>query len=130
MIIYKQGNLLESPAVALVNTVNTVGIMGKGIALQFKNSFPYNFEVYQKNCKSGQLTTGEILAVKDRNLVYGNKLIINFPTKTHWRLPSEHSYIEKGLVTLREYLITEKIESIALPPLGCGTADWTGGMLN
>lgn len=126
MITYVKGNLLESPAVALVNTVNTVGVMGKGIALQFKNAFPYNFGVYKRACADGEVAIGKILAVADRNLIYGDKLIINFPTKTHWRLPSEYIYIENGLVALRDYVISHQVKSLAIPPLGCGNGglDW------
>ena len=87
MISYLKGNLLDSPAVALVNTVNLVGVMGKGIALQFKTVFPHNFEVYREACKNKELAIGKILAVKDRDLLWGEKLILNFPTKTDWRLP-------------------------------------------
>jgi len=126
MITYVTGNLLESPAVALVNTVNTVGVMGKGIALQFKKAFPHNFEVYRQACKNGELAIGKIVAVKDRDLLLGEKLILNFPTKTHWRLPSEYEYIERGLVALREYVTIHQVESLAIPPLGCGNGglDW------
>ena len=126
MITYVIGNLLESPAVALVNTVNTVGVMGKGIALQFKKAFPHNFAVYGEACKNGELKIGKILAVKDRDLLWGEKLILNLPTKTDWRLPSEYAYIERGLVALRDYLIIHHVERLAIPPLGCGNGglDW------
>ena len=126
MITYVTGNLLQSPAIALVNTVNTVGVMGKGIALQFKKAFPQNFEVYREACKNGELAIGKILAVKDRDLLWGEKLILNFPTKTDWRLPSEYAYIERGLVALRDYIIIHHVESLAIPPLGCGNGglDW------
>lgn len=126
MINYVKGILLESPAVALVNTVNTVGVMGKGIALQFKKAFPHNFEVYREACRTGQVNIGKILAVTDRNLLYGDKLILNLPTKTHWRLPSEYDYIVAGLVVLRNYLLTHHVASVAIPALGCGNGglDW------
>lgn len=126
MITYVTGNLMESPAVALVNTVNTVGVMGKGIALQFKKAFPHNFAVYGEACKNGELTIGKILAVIDRDLLLGEKLILNFPTKTDWRLPSEYEYIERGLVALRDYVINHQVKSLAIPPLGClnGGLDW------
>ena len=126
MITYVKGNLLESPAVALVNTVNTVGVMGKGIALQFKKAFPHNFGVYKNACANGEVAIGKILAVKDRDLLWGEKLILDFPTKTDWRLPSEYEYIERGLVALREYVIIHQVESLAIPPLGCGNGglDW------
>lgn len=89
MLKFVSGNVLNSNAPALVNTVNTVGIMGKGIALQFKNEFPYNFSVYYNACKTMQLQIGTLLPVKDHSLLLGERLIINLPTKTHWRLPSE-----------------------------------------
>lgn len=127
MIIIKQGDLLQSEAEALVNTVNTVGVMGKGIALQFKEAFLNNNKAYIKACKEKELEPGKLLAVWDQNLQLGKKLIINFPTKVHWRQPSRYEYIEKGLVALRELLIREKIKSVAIPPLGSGNGglDWT-----
>lgn len=126
MISYQTGDLLQSQAEALVNTVNTVGVMGKGIALQFKEAFPRNFKVYQDACKKQELTPGVLLPVWDSNLQNGKKLIINFPTKIHWRQPSRYEYIEKGLLTLRELLIDKNIKSIAIPPLGSGNGglDW------
>ena len=127
MISYVKGNLLDSPAVALVNTVNLVGIMGKGIALQFKTAFPHNFEVYKKACREGDFEIGKILAVTDRNLLLGDKLILNFPTKIPWRLPSEYEYVDRGLVALREYVVAHRVPSLAVPALGCGNGglDWT-----
>ena len=126
MIHYVKGNLLESEAEALVNTVNTVGVMGKGIALQFKEAFPENFRIYKKACQKKEFQIGNMLIVKDSNLTSGQKLIVNFPTKTHWRLPSEYSYIEKGLLSLRKEIETRHIRSIAIPPLGShnGGLDW------
>ena len=100
MIHYKIGNLLESEAEALVNTVNTVGVMGKGIALQFKNMFPINFKEYAKACKNKEVNVGKLLITEEVSLLSGKKIIINFPTKTNWRLPSEFSYIESGLIDL------------------------------
>ena len=120
MIQYQIGNLLDSSAEALVNTVNTVGVMGKGIALQFKNQYPNNYKVYQQACKEGRVQIGSLLTVIEKNLLLGDKLIINFPTKTDWRKPSEYSYIEKGLDSLRQFIINNDIKSIALPPLGAG----------
>ena len=120
------GDLFASRAQTLVNAVNCVGVMGKGIALQFKKAFPHNFEAYRKGCMNGELAIGKILAVKARNLLWGEKLILNFPTKTDWRLPSEYEYIERGLVALREYVTIHQVESLAIPPLGCGNGglDW------
>lgn len=126
MIHYKIGNLLESEAEALVNTVNTIGVMGKGIALQFKNTFPNNFRVYQKACKNNEVQIGKLLITEEESLLLGKKIIINFPTKTNWRLPSEFSYIESGLIDLVREIKDRKIKSIAIPPLGAGNGglDW------
>jgi O-acetyl-ADP-ribose deacetylase (regulator of RNase III) len=126
MIQYVKGNLLDSNAEALVNTVNTVGVMGKGIALQFKEAFPENYRVYKTACRNNTFHIGEVLIVEDSNLATGNKLIVNFPTKTHWKLPSEYSYIKQGLVALRQEIIARQIRSIAIPPLGShnGGLDW------
>jgi O-acetyl-ADP-ribose deacetylase (regulator of RNase III)/uncharacterized protein YwgA len=126
MIEFKIGDLLTSDAQALVNTVNTVGVMGKGIALQFKDAFRHNSKVYIEACKNKALEPGKLLSVWDENMLYGKKLIINFPTKTHWRQPSKYEYIQKGLVALREEIINRDIKSIAIPPLGAGNGglDW------
>jgi O-acetyl-ADP-ribose deacetylase (regulator of RNase III) len=126
MIHYVTGDMLQSKAQALVNTVNTVGVMGKGIALQFKEAFPNNYKTYREACKRQELTHGKLLSVWDENLIQGRKLIVNFPTKTHWRQPSRYEYIEQGLVALRELLEKGGISSIAVPPLGCGNGglDW------
>ena len=120
MIHYKTGNLLESEADALVNTVNTIGVMGKGIALQFKNMFPNNFKQYANACKSKELTIGQLLITQEKSLLLGEKIIINFPTKTDWRLPSEYEYIEAGLRELISIIKEKNIKSIAIPPLGAG----------
>ena len=127
MIHYKIGNLLESEAEALVNTVNTVGVMGKGIALQFKNMFPINFKEYAKACKNKEVNVGKLLITEEVSLLSGKKIIINFPTKTNWRLPSEFSYIESGLIDLVKEIKERKIKSIAIPPLGAGNGglDWS-----
>lgn len=116
---YKIGNLLEADTEALVNTVNTVGIMGKGIALQFKERFPHNFKVYSDFCKKGLMKTGKLLIVKEHTFS-GDKLIINFPTKTEWFKKSQYNYIEEGLKELAIVIQEHKIKSIAIPPLGCG----------
>jgi O-acetyl-ADP-ribose deacetylase (regulator of RNase III) len=125
MIKYTKGNLLDASADALVNTVNTVGVMGKGIALQFKTRFPNNYKIYRDACKSGEFKTGQLLVVEDRDLLH-KKLIINFPTKAHWKASSTYEYIETGLVALKASIIDHKIKSIAIPPLGCGNGglDW------
>jgi len=120
MIKFVKGNILESPAEALVNTVNTVGIMGKGIALQFKKAFPSNYHAYKKACDKGEITTGKIFVFKDKHPLYGEKWILNFPTKKHWRHPSRYAYIEEGLEDLKRVIETYGIRSIAIPPLGAG----------
>lgn len=126
MIQYLTGNILESDAEALVNTVNTVGVMGKGVALQFRNQFPYNRKVYEQACKDGSLDVGRLLVVRDSSLATGEKIIVNFPTKRDWRRPSEYSYIEEGLKDLVRIIQEQNIKSIALPPLGSGNGglDW------
>lgn len=120
MIQYKTGNLLDSEAEALVNTVNTVGVMGKGIALQFKNMFPNNFKFYANACKNDEVKVGKLLITEEESLLAGKKIIINFPTKTNWRLPSEYQYIESGLTELVKVIKEKNIKSIAIPPLGSG----------
>jgi O-acetyl-ADP-ribose deacetylase (regulator of RNase III) len=126
MIKFLPGNILESKADALVNTVNTVGVMGKGVALQFKKEFPHNYTIYREACLKHELKIGQLLIVADSSLLLGERLIINFPTKTLWRLPSEYIYIEKGLQALVKLIAETEIESIALPALGCGNGglDW------
>ncbi|HUE10798.1 MAG TPA: macro domain-containing protein, partial [Steroidobacteraceae bacterium] len=99
MIKFTTGNLLTANAEALVNSVNTVGIMGKGIALMFKETFPENFKLYEAACKKGDVKVGHMF-VTERNLLGGPKWIINFPTKEHWRNPSKMIWIEEGLVDL------------------------------
>ena len=119
MLRYTQGNLLDAPAEALVNTVNEVGVMGKGIALMFKDAFPPNTAAYEQAAKSGQVHVGRMLITETRSLV-GPKWIINFPTKRHWRQPSKIEWIREGLKDLARVLIAYRIHSVALPPLGCG----------
>lgn len=120
MITYTKGNILESEAEALVNTVNTVGVMGKGIALQFKKVYPNNYKAYRDACKAGHVKIGKLFVFNDSNLASGEKIIVNFPTKKHWRNPSEYSYIEAGLEDLKRVIHEFKIKSIAIPPLGAG----------
>lgn len=121
-----KGNLLTAPVDALVNTVNTYGVMGKGIALQFRERFPQNYLAYKKACETGQIQVGKMFVFKEQTL-QGEKVIINFPTKKHWRHKSQYSYIEEGLQDLVKVLKEEKIQSVALPPLGCGNGglEWS-----
>ena len=119
-------NLLEADVDALVNTVNTVGVMGKGIALQFKNSFPANFKAYERACKDSRVRLGEMF-VFDAGQLMKPRWIINFPTKGHWRSGSKISDIASGLDDLRRVIDELGIKSIALPPLGCGNGglEWS-----
>lgn len=125
MIAYRTGNLLEAPTEALVNTVNTMGVMGKGIALQFKNAFPENYKAYSDAVKSGSFHLGEVLVVPVKTLGPA-RYVINFPTKAHWRFPSRLDWIQAGLKDLHAKIREYGIRSIALPPLGCGNGslDW------
>ena len=119
MIDLKKGNLLDADAEALVNTVNTVGIMGKGIALQFRQAFPENFRAYEAACKQGQVQPGRMF-VFHTNTLHNPRIIINFPTKRHWKGKSKIEDIDAGLHDLIEVIKREQIKSIAVPPLGCG----------
>lgn len=120
MTKYIIGNILESDAAALVNTVNTQGVMGKGIALQFKKAFPNNFKQYVDACKNEQIAIGKLFVTQDNSLSTGEKIIINFPTKDDWRKPSEYSFVEEGLDDLINVIKNYQIKSIAIPPLGAG----------
>ncbi len=126
MITYTTGDILDSDAEALVNTVNTVGVMGKGIALQFKRRYPSNYSVYRRAVEAGEVRTGALLVVEDVDQ-RGARTIINFPTKQHWRQPSKYDYVQHGLVALRATILERGINSVAIPPLGCGHGglDWT-----
>lgn len=117
--IRPKGDLLKEPVDALVNTVNCVGVMGKGIALQFKMAFPENFKVYKKACDNKKIQIGKVF-VTETGKLFQPKYIINFPTKVHWKEKSKLEYIQKGLDDLIEKIKDIKIKSIALPPLGCG----------
>jgi O-acetyl-ADP-ribose deacetylase (regulator of RNase III) len=121
---FMTGNLLDADVQALVNTVNTKGVMGKGIALLFKEAYPQNYAVYVKACRNGDLVPGKLLVVKEATLS-GEKIIINFPTKTDWHLKSRYEYIDAGLKELVNIIRQFEIKSIAIPPLGCGN----GGLL-
>ena len=120
MIVYKKGNLFADEASALVNTVNMMGVMGKGIALQFKKEFPWNYRVYVDACQGGLVGIGKLLVMDDTSENYGEKLIINFATKIHWSKPSEYAYIEAGLRALDKVIDDHSIKSIAIPAMGCG----------
>jgi O-acetyl-ADP-ribose deacetylase (regulator of RNase III) len=121
-----QGNLLAAPVEALVNTVNTVGIMGRGIALQFKQAYPAMFRDYERACKAGEVKLGRVRVFDLGGLVGGPRWIINFPTKGHWRAGSRMADIEAGLKDLVATIRRLRIRSVAIPPLGCGNGglDW------
>lgn len=121
-INYFHGNLLNDSAEALVNTVNCVGVMGKGIALEFKNRWPENYKYYKSSCQRKELHPGSMLVWENNSLIADNepRLIVNFPTKKHWRNDSKIEYIKDGLDDLKKIIIEFKIKSIAIPPLGCG----------
>jgi O-acetyl-ADP-ribose deacetylase (regulator of RNase III)/uncharacterized protein YwgA len=126
MITYKTGDMLAASVEALVNTVNTVGVMGKGIALQFKERFPENYKAYHAAVKREEIKTGSMF-VTHLNRMDGLHYIVNFPTKQHWKAPSKLEYIQEGLIDLRRVLLALDIRSLALPPLGCGNGglDWS-----
>lgn len=125
MITFTQGNLLESRAEALVNTVNTVGVMGKGIALMFKERFGENYRRYAAACKRNEVQTGQMFVTEVRELD-GARWIVNFPTKQHWRSNSRIEWIADGLQDLRRFLVDQHVRSVAIPPLGAGNGglDW------
>jgi len=119
MIRYTTGNLLDAQADALVNTVNTVGVMGKGIALMFKEAFPDAYEEYKDVCDRGEFEPGTVLAY-DRQTMIQPRWILHFATKKHWRNPSKIEWIESGLIELRQFVLANSIQSVAIPPLGAG----------
>ena len=121
MITYVRGNLFKSPAHVLVNTVNTVGVMGKGVAKEFKRLFPDMFRQYRDLCEDKKFGIGNLFLYKT-----DNKWVLNFPTKQHWRNPSRPEYIEKGLQKLVSIYLDVGIYDLAMPLLGCGNGelDW------
>ncbi len=118
MINYTKGNIIQADVEALVNTVNTVGVMGKGIALAFKKAFPNNYKIYRQFCKDEKFNIGDLLITNTNQT--RPKFIINFPTKKHWRNKSKIEYIEIGMKILVSEIKEKQIKSIAIPPLGCG----------
>jgi O-acetyl-ADP-ribose deacetylase (regulator of RNase III) len=126
MIEYKKGNILAEDVEAVVNTVNCVGIMGRGIALQFKNAFPDNFKAYAAACKRAEVQPGRMFIYTTGRLT-NPRYIVNFPTKRHWKGKSRMEDIDAGLSALAEEIRTRKIHSIAIPPLGSGLGglDWS-----
>ena len=125
MIEFRHDDLLEADSEALVNAVNTVGVMGKGIALQFKKRFLEDFKAYARACKSGEVEVGRMFTVCLDKLT-NPQFIVNFPTKKHWREKSRVEYVRDGLEDLFRELERLGVDSIAVPPLGCGNGglDW------
>lgn len=128
MIKYTTGDMLSAETEALVNTVNTVGVMGKGIALQFKDQYPNNFAAYHAACKAKQVEVGKMFVFEEQPMIGDKKIIINFPTKKDWKHKSKIEYVESGLKDLAKVIEERRIKSIAMPPLGCGNGglDWEG----
>ena len=124
MISFEKNNVLSIKAEALVNSVNLTGVMGKGIALAFRETFPENYKLYRKACEDKEIDIGKIFVTETGQ--FFPKFIINFPTKKHWRFPSKYEWIEAGLKSLKGWLIENPVNSIAIPPLGTGNGklDW------
>lgn len=124
MIEHGEGDILRARVDALVNAVNTVGVMGKGLALQFKEAFSDNFLAYEHACARGEVVVGRMFVVERQS---PPRFIINFPTKSHWRQPSKLEYIAAGLADLVTRTTRLGISSLALPALGCGLGglQWT-----
>jgi O-acetyl-ADP-ribose deacetylase (regulator of RNase III) len=119
VISEESGSLLDAPVDALVNAVNTVEIMGNGLALQFKQAYPGNFRAYQAACRNGEVRLGRMF-VYEIGVPGQPRCLINFPTKGHWRANSKLSDIRTGLADLRQVILDRGVTSIAVPPLGCG----------
>lgn len=125
MISFHKGNIFDAQVEAYVNTVNTVGVMGKGVALECKTRYPEVFQIYKTECNNKRFNIGDILTVrayKDNNPIF----ILNFPTKQHWKNPSKLEWISMTLPNLKKTIERYTIKSIAIPPLGCGNGglDW------
>ena len=125
MIYTKFDDILTADAEAIVNTVNCVGVMGKGIALQFKLKYPENYRFYKETCDQGRMIIGKVLVFSQEAMV-NPKYIINFPTKRHWKGKSTIQDINRGLDSLIEEIKKLNIKSIAIPALGSGLGglDW------
>lgn len=119
MMRFTQGNLLDANVEAVVNAVNTVGVMGKGIALMFKERFPKNYREYVAASKVGEIRIGEMFVSATEEST-GPRWVINFPTKKHWRHPARIEWVREGLVALNKVIRDKQIKSIAIPALGCG----------
>lgn len=117
----RHGNILQADTEALVNTVNTVGVMGRGIALAFKRAFPENYKAYRKACQQDRLKPGDVFAFTEASLLGSHRRVIfNVATKQHWQSKSKLEYIATGLQNLRHHLLADGVSSVAVPALGCG----------
>lgn len=119
MIRYTHGNLLDAQDEALVNPVNTVGVMGKGLALAFRHRFDLNHRLYVEACQAGELQVGKMFVTETGQAV-GPRWVVNFPTKQHWRQPSQLRWVSEGLMDLRRFIAQHRVQSIAIPALGAG----------
>lgn len=128
MIKFKNGDIFIDQAEAIVNTVNCVGVMGRGLALQFKNKYPENFREYQKACKQNFVKPGRMFVFETGELI-GPKYIINFPTKRHWKAKSKIEDIQSGLQDLVKTIEQYGISSVAIPPLGSGLGGLPWGLV-
>lgn len=128
-IEYKTGDMFDEPTEAIVNTVNCVGVMGKGVALEFKRRWPENFRAYKRLCDAGDMSPGKMFVFENGGLVgeTDHRYLINFPTKQHWRAHSKIEFIEEGLDDFVRQVERLGIKSVAMPPLGCGNGglDWS-----
>lgn len=121
MIHYVSGNIFDSPAQTLVNPVNTVGVMGKGLALEFRRRYPNMFDEYKNQCRDEWLHVGDLMLWRAKD-----HFVLNFPTKKHWKDPSSLIYVEAGLLSFVNKYESYGVSSIAFPKLGCGNGglDW------
>jgi len=119
MIKFVGGDFFDYDADIRINTVNCVGVMGAGVALLFKNKYPNMFDEYFRACERNEVEPGKPYVWEENNM-FSKCTIINFPTKIHWKNPSEYEYVEKGLVWLRQYLLERNNSTVTLPALGCG----------
>ena len=128
-IEYKTGDMFEEATEAIVNTVNCVGVMGKGVALEFKRRWPENFRAYKRLCDARDLAPGQVFVFENKDILTPDRhrYLVNFPTKQHWRTQSRMEYIDSGLDDLVHWIRERGVKSVALPPLGCGNGglDWS-----
>lgn len=127
-LTFKTGDMFQESAEAIVNTVNCVGVMGKGVALEFKHRWPENFKAYKRLCDSQQLRPGKVYVHQVGDMLTdGRRFLVNFPTKDHWRAKSKMEFIDTGLDDFIAQILKLKIKSVVMPPLGCGNGglDWS-----